>query len=170
MGYIEETGAAQHLRDARITPIYEGTNGIQALDLVTRKLPLEDGETLKTLLGDITQLASELGAVGSELHQATEAMGSTSRHVGDWLRAGDERAIAAATPYLRLCGLTIGAYGLGKAALAARGRNAPDAAQKAKMFDYFSKLHLPQVVALGNIVAHGAAVIADIDEGVLLAQ
>ena len=167
MGYVEETGAAQHLRDARITPIYEGTNGIQALDLVTRKLPLEAGGTVEQLVSDMSQVARELGEQGERLTEAVKAFGSTSRQLGKWLMEGDERAIAAATPYLRQFGLTLGAYGLGKQALAARGRNAPDAAHKVQMFDYFSRLHLPQVTALAAIITGGAGAITDVSEDVL---
>src|SRR5262249_39952080 len=63
MGFIEETGAAQHLRDARIAPIYEGTNGIQAIDLVTRKLPLSDGAAVKTYLDDLRETVVAVAAV-----------------------------------------------------------------------------------------------------------
>ncbi|MDX1716596.1 MAG: acyl-CoA dehydrogenase [Anderseniella sp.] len=167
MGYVEETGAAQHLRDARITPIYEGTNGIQALDLVTRKLPLEAGGTVEQLVSDMAETASALGEQGQELAAAVKAFGSTSRQLGKWLMEGDERAIAAATPYLRQFGLTLGAYGLGKQALAARGRNAPDAAHKAQLFDYFSNVQLPQVAALATIISGGAGAIAHVSEDVL---
>lgn len=167
MGYVEETGAAQHLRDARITPIYEGTNGIQALDLVTRKLPLEAGGTVEQLVSDMAETASALGEQGQELAAAVKAIGSTSRQLGKWLMEGDERAIAAATPYLRQFGLTLGAYGLGKQALAARGRNAPDAAHKAQLFDYFSNVQLPQVAALATIISGGAGAIAHVSEDVL---
>ncbi len=167
MGYVEETGAAQHLRDARITPIYEGTNGIQALDLVTRKLPLEAGGTVEQLVSDMAETASALGEQGQELAAAVKAFGSTSRQLGKWLMEGDERAIAAATPYLRQFGLTLGAYGLGKQALAARGRNAPDAAHKAQLFDYFSNVQLPQVAALATFISGGASAIAEVSEDVL---
>jgi alkylation response protein AidB-like acyl-CoA dehydrogenase len=167
MGFIEETGAAQHLRDARITPIYEGTNGIQALDLVIRKLPLDGGGAVEALIADMAHLARELGEPGAGLADAVKAFGSTTRLLGKWLMDGDERAVAAATPYLRQFGLTLGAYGLGKQALAARGRNAPDAARKAQMFDYFSKLHLLHVTALAAIIAGGAGAITGITEDVL---
>ena len=167
MGYIEETGAAQHLRDARITPIYEGTNGIQALDLVTRKLPLESGGTVEQLVADMSEVARALGEKGEALERAVKAFGATSRQVGKWLMEGDERAAAAATPYLRQFGLALGACGLGKQALAARGRNAPDAAHKAQMFEYFSKVQLPQVAALADIIVGGSGPITEVSEDVL---
>src|SRR5205085_10504359 len=62
MGYIEETGAAQHLRDSRIAPIYEGTNGIQAIDLVTRKLPLAGGAIVQSYLGEIRRTVDAVNA------------------------------------------------------------------------------------------------------------
>ncbi len=167
MGYVEETGAAQHLRDARITPIYEGTNGIQALDLVTRKLPLDNGETVAALAKAMHAVADELGEQGQELVSAVSSFEATSRQLATWLADGDERAIAAATPFLRLFGLTLGAYGLGKQALAARGRNAPGAAHKAQMFNYFSRVHLPQAAALASIIANGAGAITGVTGDVL---
>jgi len=167
MGYVEETGAAQHLRDARITPIYEGTNGIQALDLVTRKITLDGGNTLAGLVADMRATARELGAEGIQLAGATAVFESTSSQVSDWLRAGDERASAAATPYLRLFGLTLGAYGLARAALAARGRNAPTASSATQMLAYFSAVHLPHVQSLAVVVHEGSAAIAAITPEVL---
>src|SRR5207248_6481556 len=82
MGYVEETGAAQHLRDARIASIYEGTNGIQAIDLVTRKLPLSGGAAVKSYLGDLRRTVAAvkavndpaLGATGIRLGEAVESL------------------------------------------------------------------------------------------------
>ncbi|NNJ75793.1 MAG: acyl-CoA dehydrogenase [Anderseniella sp.] len=159
MGYIEETGAAQHLRDARITPIYEGTNGIQALDLVTRKIALRGGETMAKLIADMRETASALGTDADELSRAIEALESASHLVSSWLTSGDERALAAATPFLRLFGLTVGGFGLAKAALAARGRNSPQADANTHMLAYFSAMHLPQVTGLAAMVRDGSQAI-----------
>ncbi|WP_108881633.1 acyl-CoA dehydrogenase family protein [Anderseniella sp. Alg231-50] len=167
MGYIEETGAAQHLRDARITPIYEGTNGIQALDLVTRKVALRGGETLSKLIGEMRKTASALGSDADGLSQAIEALESASREVGSWLASGDERALASATPYLRLFGLTAGAFGLARAALAARGRNAPQAEASARMLAYFSAMHVPQVAGLAAMVRDGSQAITEVTPDLL---
>ncbi|MGO4704666.1 acyl-CoA dehydrogenase [Microvirga sp. 2MCAF38] len=126
MGFIEETGAAQHLRDARILPIYEGTNGIQAIDLVMRKLPLSNGETVRA------QIASMRATVTRLLKDATPAFGATTARLRDavesldratsyLLKAGSANApndaLAGATPYLRLFGLAQGGVALADAAL-----------------------------------------------------
>ena len=156
MGYVEETGAAQHLRDARIAPIYEGTNGIQALDLVTRKVCLQGGQTIASLIADMRETAAALGSDADALGDAITSLEAVSDLVSGWLADGDERAIAAATPYLRLFGLTLGGFGLARAALAARGRNAPQAAANAALFAYFSAMQLPQVAALATMVRGGS--------------
>jgi len=167
MGYIEETGAAQHLRDARITPIYEGTNGIQALDLVTRKISLRGGETMAKLIGEMRETASALGADADQLAQAIALLETEAGRIGGWLADDDERAIAAATPFLRLFGLTLGGFGLAKAALAARGRNAPQAETNAQLFAYFSAMQLPQVASLAVMVRDGSNAIIAVTPEVL---
>jgi butyryl-CoA dehydrogenase len=128
MGFVEETGAAQHLRDARILPIYEGTNGIQAIDLVTRKLPLSGGETVRA------QIASMRATVTRLVKQATPAFGLTAPRLRETVESLDRatsfllkalaandpnHALAGATPYLRLFGLAQGGAALADAALAA---------------------------------------------------
>ncbi len=167
MGYIEETGAAQHLRDARITPIYEGTNGIQALDLVTRKVALRGGDTMAGLIADMRDTASALGTQAEELSRAIAALESAAAQVSGWLAGGDERALAAATPFLRLFGLTVGGFGLAKAALAARGRNAPQADANTRMLAYFSAMHLPQVAGLAAMVRDGSQAITEVTPDLL---
>ena len=100
MGFIEETGAAQHWRDSRIAPIYEGTNGIQAIDLVGRKLPMADGAPLASLLEDMTGL-------DKNLDQAVAAVADAARWLGE--HPGDD-ALAGATPFLEMLGLTVGGW------------------------------------------------------------
>ncbi len=125
MGYIEETGAAQHYRDIRIAPIYEGTNGIQAMDLVMRKLPLGEGSVVGGLLDDVSAtvklLDADLAPVGAALGSALEALTAASGHLGARLAGGDyDDALTAATPYLEMFGLVVGGWLLSKSALAAR--------------------------------------------------
>ena len=126
MGYIEETGAAQHFRDARIAPIYEGTNGIQAADLVGRKLGLGGGQVVADLLAQMRDTAVELEEGGERL----EPIGASLRvavnqleTVGKWLAqhgASDPRALfGGSVPYLRMFGLTVGGWLLGRSALVA---------------------------------------------------
>ncbi|WP_419918609.1 acyl-CoA dehydrogenase [Candidatus Poriferisocius sp.] len=100
MGFIEETGAAQHWRDSRIAPIYEGTNGIQAIDLVGRKISLGGGVVLAELL-------AEMGGLDRNLDRAADAVAEAARWLGD--HPGDD-ALAGATPFLQMMGITIGGW------------------------------------------------------------
>jgi alkylation response protein AidB-like acyl-CoA dehydrogenase len=134
MGFIEETGAAQILRDARITPIYEGTNGIQAIDLVTRKLRLSGGAAIwreiDDMRADIDALAGNGSAVFVNLAtRAAAAVDALERATDFLFSLADPRgveALAAATPYLRLFGLARGVTLLGAAALAAHRAGGDD--------------------------------------------
>ncbi len=131
MGFIEETGAAQIYRDARILPIYEGTNGIQALDLATRKLPLEGGKVVATYIGELQRTVEEVrasnrpefGRMGERLGEAVAALALASHWMGSALQSNPEAAMAGATPYLRLFGLAAGAVYLARGALAAARHN-----------------------------------------------
>jgi acyl-CoA dehydrogenase len=127
MGYVEETGAAQHYRDARIAPIYEGTNGIQAIDLVTRKLPVADGAAAKDCISDIRRTVAALSGVNDPAYGWT---GVRLAHAADslerathWLLgagSGDhDAALAGASPYLRLFSVALGGALLAQEALAA---------------------------------------------------
>jgi acyl-CoA dehydrogenase len=125
MGFVEETGAAQHLRDARILPIYEGTNGIQAIDLVTRKLPLAGGAAVKAYLAelDATIAAVEanndptFGQMGARMRSTLSALIQASSWMANALAHDMASALAGATPYLRLFSLASGGHYLAKAAL-----------------------------------------------------
>ncbi len=122
MGFIEETGAAQYLRDVRVTAIYEGTNGIQAMDLVGRKLA-DGGAAALRLIGEMEETARRLGDAGDApgaLAPAVDAAAGHVRAATEWmLAAGDMNdRFAGATPYLRLWGHALGAHYLGRAALA----------------------------------------------------
>ena len=143
MGFIEETGAAQIYRDARILPIYEGTNGIQAIDLVTRKLPLEGGKVVEAFIGELTETVDavrasnrrEFGRMGERLGEAVSALTEASRWMGGALNTNPEAALAGAAPYLRLFGLAAGGVYLAKGALAAvRAGAANEAVAVARFF------------------------------------
>jgi acyl-CoA dehydrogenase len=125
MGYIEETGAAQHFRDARIAAIYEGTNGIQAIDLVTRKLPMADGNAVRAYIDELRATADAVKAAndpafGATAARLTDAIDSLARAT-EWLLKApqSEAALAGATPYLRLFAHAAGGALLAKEALAA---------------------------------------------------
>ena len=128
MGFVEETGAAQYLRDSRIAPIYEGTNGIQAIDLVTRKLPMSGGATVKAAIAKYRHAAEALGTInepgfaraGAILGQAVDALERCTDFMLKALSGNPAEALAGATPYLRLYGVTAGGAYLAKSALAAR--------------------------------------------------
>jgi alkylation response protein AidB-like acyl-CoA dehydrogenase len=126
MGYVEETGAAQFLRDARIAPIYEGTNGIQALDLVTRKVTLRDGQVVEEYLREMTGIAADLRTIegferaADELDRAVGVLAEASTHVGAKMASGDYAdAVAGATPFTRMWGTVVGGAFLAKSAIAA---------------------------------------------------
>jgi 3-(methylsulfanyl)propanoyl-CoA dehydrogenase len=139
MGFIEETGAAQHLRDARITPIYEGTNGIQANDLVGRKLLRDRGEAAAELLADLRAIAErcasasgeDLAAIGPVLGAGINALEDATRWMVATGGADLPRALAGSAPYLKLMGIVVGGALLTQGALAAEMRlkgNAGDGA------------------------------------------
>ena len=128
MGYVEETGAAQYLRDARITTIYEGTTGIQAIDLIGRKLIRDNGANAAALIGDIgAEVAAfaptndpDLSAIGSALKTGLKSF----QEATDWLLANHDRnpreAAAGAVPYLKLTGVVAGGWQMARAARIAR--------------------------------------------------
>jgi alkylation response protein AidB-like acyl-CoA dehydrogenase len=160
MGFIEETGAAGFYRDARIAPIYEGTNGIQSIDLVMRKLPLAGGEHVHAyideLRGEVEALrASNLpgfGHAAGHLERALAELEAATRFLQRAQADGRvPEALAGATPYLRLFSLAAGA------ALMARGaRKAEDAPQTA-LCRFFAENLLPESSALKDRVVNGAA-------------
>ncbi|MEW5965194.1 MAG: acyl-CoA dehydrogenase family protein [Pseudomonadota bacterium] len=166
MGFIEETGAAQYYRDARILPIYEGTNGIQAIDLVTRKLPLVNGEVVKSYIGGLAETAAEIeasnrpqcGQMGRRLVQAVAALEEATQWIGRMLLSRPEAALASATPYLRLFGIAAGGIYLARGALAAVRRS--DESDKAiLMARFFAENIATAAPGLGETVMGGAEVL-----------
>jgi alkylation response protein AidB-like acyl-CoA dehydrogenase len=125
MGYVEETGSAQFFRDARITPIYEGTTGIQGQDLVGRKILANNGESLASLLNDIQACADELGSSAelSGLGAALQTAVDTGRAAREWLldNAGKDRSVAggASVNFLMMMGYICGGWVMGLSALKA---------------------------------------------------
>ena len=173
MGFIEETGAAQHIRDARILTIYEGTNGIQAIDLVGRKLPLGNGEVVRAYMGEMRETAEMcrqsnhpvLTQVAGELGDAIDALETAT----DWLleraKSNPMDTLAGATPYLRLFGLAAGGHYLAKGALAATQEEALDPAfvyRKLSSIRFFGANTLTACGGLAVSVMAGNDVVDDI--------
>lgn len=123
MGFVEETGAAQFYRDARIAPIYEGTNGIQAIDLVTRKLPIRNGAVALDLIEEIVATAAaaprNLADLAAPLLETTAALRQATRGLLDCLNRDPNSALAGATPYLRMFGTVLGGWFHLRSAIAA---------------------------------------------------
>ncbi|MGJ3259425.1 MAG: acyl-CoA dehydrogenase [Rhodospirillales bacterium] len=164
MGFIEETGAAQHLRDARIAPIYEGTNGIQAIDLAGRKVAREGGETMKNLIED---MRASIDAMGHPHERLTNAVDQLERAT-DWIvstsRDNPVTALAGAVPYLRLAGITVGGWLMVRMyeAANATAEEDPLAAQRRRASVSFYARHiLTQAGGLADAVVDGSAVSAD---------
>jgi acyl-CoA dehydrogenase len=160
MGFIEETGAAQHYRDARIAAIYEGTNGIQALDLVARKVPLDGGQTVARYLDELRATvrqvaASNAPAFGATSQRLSEAVDSLERAT-QWLLAqkGSQAALAGATPYLRLFGSAAGGCLLAEQALAAL--RAGDGAARTALARFFAENIVVAAIGLERSVTEGA--------------
>jgi alkylation response protein AidB-like acyl-CoA dehydrogenase len=166
MGFVEETGAAQYYRDARILPIYEGTNGIQAIDLVTRKLPLINGEVVKTFIGGLAETAAEIeasnrpqcGRMGERLVQAVVALEEATQWMGRMLLSRPEAALAGATPYLRLFGIATGGIYLARGALAAV-RRSDEADNAILMARFFAENIATAAPGLAETVMGGAEVL-----------
>src|SRR5947207_3198618 len=178
MGYIEETGAAQYVRDVRITTIYEGTTGIQGNDLIGRKLGRDRGAAIGELIaemerelrslesGDPAVLAvreAALGAVAA-LKSATQALLRT-------LASRPEVGLAVSVPYLKLCGYVIGGWLLAKsAAIAAAKVDGPESAfyaAKIRTAAFYAAQVLPTTAALARVVEGGGASVAETDAALI---
>jgi hypothetical protein len=167
MGFIEESGAAQHLRDARIAPIYEGTNGIQAVDLATRKLPLGGGEVVRgyldelrdTVAGVITANDPAFGSTGPRLAEAVESLERATHWMLGEYKARPNAVLASATPYLRLFAHAAGGCMLADAALAtSRSADGGNAAEgRIALARFFANHVAVQASALERTVVEGAA-------------
>ena len=178
MGFIEETGAAQHYRDARIAPIYEGTNGIQALDLLGRKLLRDKGATARGLIeqmrGSLNALSAAPGkdtrAVRIGLERGLDTLSSATGWIVEAGGRDIRLAAAGASPYLRLFGTVAGGWLMGRAAVAAAGKlgqaegDGAFLAAKIKTARFYADNILPQAQALATMVTEGGASALAIDE------
>ena len=161
MGFIEETGAAALYRDARIAPIYEGTNGIQAIDLVSRKLPLGGGQHVHGYIGELKAVADSVrtsnvdgfGRTAERLDRALADLDEATRFLQELTSAGKaDAAMAGATPYLRLISLAAGGAYLAQGGLADHGRIA--------LCRFFAENLLGETRALKERVIEGAESLA----------
>ncbi|MCP4327247.1 MAG: acyl-CoA dehydrogenase [Alphaproteobacteria bacterium] len=179
MGFIEETGAAQHYRDIRIGPIYEGTNGIQANDLLGRKVVRDGGDAARHFLGRVTSLAdtlatsadANLSALGTRLSTAVGDLDRAVTSVLETFSADPNRAAAGAVPFLRLFGIVAGGWMMGRMAETAQrtlgAANGDGAFLEGKLITarYYAEYVLPHTTSLAAIVdTGGGSVMALADE------
>jgi len=193
MGFIEETGIAQTLRDARITTIYEGTTAIQANDLLGRKLGRDAGAALRALIAEAeaelaAYAAAPAGAAASLASALAETLANAREGLTAWRSASEtllaqlgarrdpralDAAFAVSVPYLRLCGLVLGGWLMARAAHCAAARLATGAAEqrflrgKLQSARFYCAQILPQALGLARTVACGGASVAEVDAELL---
>ena len=163
MGFIEETGAAQHYRDARIAQIYEGTNGIQSIDLVMRKIPMAGGAVMKGYLDELRRTVAAVkqandpgfGATGARLTEAVDSLDRATAWLLGKLDRSPDAALAGATPYLRLFASAAGGCALAEDALAASRLNG-GADNRVALARFFAENIAVQAGGLETTVTEGA--------------
>jgi len=181
MGFVEETGAAQYLRDARITTIYEGTTGIQAMDLVGRKIAREGGETAKQWLAELKTFDAGLArskhpdvqAFRNQFSPGVQALADCVEFIVASSAKDPRPAFAGAVPFLKLMGIVAGGWQMGRAALAAeRTLQSGDRSfleAKIATARFYADHVLVQAPALRNTVVNGAAGVMALSEDQFLA-
>ena len=171
MGFIEETGAAQHYRDARILPIYEGTTAIQANDLIGRKTARDGGRVVLALVAQVQKTAEQLAGIDKpdfaamrrQLAAGADALAAAARFIVDTSKRDPRAVHAGSVPYLKLCGIVLCGWQMARAALVADARLAAgqgDAAfLKAKVATarFYADHILSQAGAIGGSITDGAA-------------
>jgi hypothetical protein len=164
MGFVEETGAAQHWRDSRIAPIYEGTNGIQAADLVTRKLGLEDGEALQKLFADIARDASDEAQL--------KALAGECAAIAKWMRedASLDDRLAGSVPFTTMCAVAVAGWTLVQQHRAMEdSKDASRKHAKRVTMRFFLDHIVPEAMGLKASATAGASLLYEIDGSVLAA-
>jgi 3-(methylsulfanyl)propanoyl-CoA dehydrogenase len=171
MGFIEETGAAQHYRDARITTIYEGTNGIQSIDLVTRKLAANGGASVWALLEELAGIVKQVeasndpafGTTGAKLREALGSLERSSKWLLERVSSAPNDALAGATPYLRLFGATLGGCMLAGEALAAKSNGEAEPGRYVAVARFFAENVSVQAGSLEKTVTDSAEAVNGAD-------
>ncbi|KAA3635689.1 MAG: acyl-CoA dehydrogenase [Armatimonadetes bacterium] len=170
MGFIEETGAAQYYRDARIMPIYEGTNGIQAIDLVMRKLPMGNGSVITGFLDEIGALDADLASLPdlADIRTALDEALSVVRKTTDLINGYDSPSdrMAGATPYLEMLGTLCGGYYLARQAIVAQRDTSGDPwlAAKVATARFYATNLLGKVHGLADAATSGDSLLYAIDD------
>ncbi len=176
MGYIEETGAAQHFRDARITSIYEGTNGIQAQDLVGRKVIRDNGKAIRELIGEIRQTVAELSVADANqavIRRALEAATENLAQATDWLldNCHDDPDVpgSVAVNFLMLMGYVCGGWLMARAAMIAAQKTASSTDDfyhsKTVTARFYAEHYLPRTAGYFLAIQAGSSSIMALDEG-----
>ena len=177
MGFIEETGACQHMRDARITTIYEGTTAIQANDLIGRKIAREGGHAMQALIGELKATQESLAGhadgglqkIGQSLARAITALEQATAWLLAHYDSHPQQAAAGAVPYLKLTGNVAGGWLLGRLALVAHQRMGGGDAEfhgaRLVVARYFAEHVLPETAALRDAVVDGAESVLALPEG-----
>jgi 3-(methylthio)propanoyl-CoA dehydrogenase len=177
MGFIEETGACQYLRDARIAPIYEGTTGIQASDLVGRKLTADGGKAMAALIAEMRAVdgqlakgdAAELGSIRAGLRDGVMALEQATQWVLQTMDGDADAALAASVNYLMLVGYVCGGWQMARAAVAARanlqsGEHKAFYRAKIATATFYAEQIMPKAIALLAVVKSGASTALSLGE------
>ncbi len=175
MGFMSETAAAQYYLDARITPIYEGTNGIQAIDLAGRKLSMDGGAAMKAMIAEVRDNARELAGVNEpgflhlsqSLEQAADALDSATEYMLTEMSTNRDKGLAAATTYLRLAGDVVGGHFLARSAWQARDE--ADSGKALVLASYFAGDTLSRAQGTARALSEGAEAVFT-DAGALWAD
>jgi 3-(methylthio)propanoyl-CoA dehydrogenase len=180
MGFIEETGAAQALRDVRICTIYEGTTGIQAADLAGRKFARDGGAALGALVADMQEQLADIKsddatvrAVRQSALDAVAVLADAAKSLGVLMAKGPEQGLAVSVPFLRLCGVVCGGWLMARAAdvaarrLAAGGDDRDFLASKLQTARFYAAQILPRAQELRAVVTAGSACVSEADAALI---
>jgi hypothetical protein len=178
MGFIEETGAAQYVRDARITTIYEGTTGIQSNDLIGRKIGRDGGAAMNLLIADMSRELEALRAGDSSTIairkaalESVDLLKDATQSLVAAIASRPDTAMAVSVPYLMLCGYAMGGWLLARssAVAAMNSKNAPEAFYESKMHTarFYADQVLPKVLSLARIVQSGADSVVETDAALI---